>query len=221
MPPPPLLWVSPSQQEQRSLETPKKALESPLPKQVTMVSKEQKETSESPLKDQDMMVSMNQVLTPTMVADKNSEIPLKDAKRSDDQKFKDFVEVKGDACSEVQGHQTLIKSREPTQEVTQKRPGNKSSTDKEVEMSNLRQPQSTVALKQEKETLSPTLSTDSGHLSSTGPQGATSTGPLGAAPKKIVLATLTNQGPLTAQPSAPPPAVVSQQLSQVLQNAVV
>ena len=161
-----------------------------------------------------MMVSMNQVLTPTMLANKNSEIPLKDAKRSDDQKIKDFVEVKGDACTEVQCHQTVIKSREPTLEVTQKTSGNKSSTDKEVEMSNLRQPQSTVALKQEKETLSPTLSTDSG-------QGATSTGPLGAAPKKTVLATLTNQGPLTAQPSAPPPAIVSQQLSQVLQNAVV
>ena len=159
-----------------------------------------------------MMVSMNQVLTPTMVANKNSEIPLK----SDDQKVKDFVEVKGDACSEVQGHQTTIKSREPTQEVRQKTPGNKSSTDEEVEMSYLRQPQSTVALKQEKETLSPTLSTDSGHLSSTGPQGATTTGPLSAAPKKTVLPTLTNQGPLTAQPSAPPPAVVSQQLCQVL-----
>ena len=43
MPPPPLLWVSPTGQEQRSLETAKNALDSPL-------------------KEQNMMVSMNQVL---------------------------------------------------------------------------------------------------------------------------------------------------------------
>ena len=37
-----------------------------------------------------------------------------------------------------------------------------------------------------------------------------------ALPKKIVLPALANLGCFTAQPSAPPPAVVSQQLSQVL-----
>ena len=71
MPPPPLLWVSPTGQEQRSLEPSKKALESPL-------------------KEQDMMVSMNQVLQqPTEVSrvtSGNCETPLEGTKKADNGK---------------------------------------------------------------------------------------------------------------------------------------
>merc|ERR1719234_1511122 len=90
--PPLLLWVSPSDQEQRSLETPKKALESPwrgLGEQVTMVSKEQEKALESPRKQQDMMVSMNQVLSPTMVsmvASEDGRTSLVDVKEAVNQK---------------------------------------------------------------------------------------------------------------------------------------
>ena len=71
MPPPPLLWVSPTGQEQRSLEPSKKALESPL-------------------KEQDKMVSMNQVLQqPTEVSrvtSGNCETPLEGTKKADNGK---------------------------------------------------------------------------------------------------------------------------------------
>ena len=71
MPPPPLLWVSPSGQEQRSLEMGKKALESPM-------------------KEQDMMISMNQVLQqPAEMSRVTNEIPLQcsaleDTKRTEE-----------------------------------------------------------------------------------------------------------------------------------------
>ena len=165
MPPPPLLWVSPTGQEQRSLEPSKKALESPL-------------------KEQDMMVSMNQVLQqPTEVSrvtSGNCETPLEGTKKADNGK----------------------EPQESTQEVKKSKPDNPSV---KVEKSNLDQ---TAALKAEKGVVSPTLSTASGPLSDS---GCTS-----ALPKKTVLPALANLGCFTAQPSAPPPAVVSQQLSQVL-----
>ena len=161
MPPPPLLWVSPTGQEQRSLEPSKKALESPL-------------------KEQDMMVSMNQVLQqPTEVSrvtSGNCETPLEGTKKADNGK----------------------EPQESTQEVKKSKPDNPSV---KVEKSN---PGQTAALKAEKGVVSPTLSTASGPLSDSG------------LPKKTGLPALANLGCFTAQPSAPPPAVVSQQLSQVL-----
>ena len=54
MPPPPLMWMESTGQEQKSLETSHKALESSV-------------------KEQDMMVSMSQVLTPTVLSRAASE----------------------------------------------------------------------------------------------------------------------------------------------------
>ena len=183
MPPPPLLWVSPSGQEQRSLEMGKKALESPM-------------------KEQDMMVSMNQVLRqPTEVNRVTNEIPLQCSAPEDnttrtEKLAQDIVEAKGDGGSKVQG-KTAKRCKEPTQVAM-------ACKQVEVEKSNLRQ---SAALKVEKETESPTLSTDSGPLSDSGQ--------MSVRPKKTVLPALENLAPLTVQPSAPPPAVVSQELSQV------
>merc|ERR1719234_2271725 len=101
VPPPPLLWVSPPEQQQRPLETPKKVLESPVQKQITMASKEQKKASESPSKEQDMMVSMNQVLPPTKVESGNGSSPLMAITKADHQKVQDFVEAKGDGGSKL------------------------------------------------------------------------------------------------------------------------
>ena len=221
MPHPPLLWVSPSQQEQRSLETPKKALESPLPKQVTMVGKEQKkalgsplqeqdsmiEALESPSKEQDMMVSMNQVLPPSMVVSGNSRSPLMDTTQADHPKVQDFVEAKGDVVSQVQC-QTAVSSSQ-TRALKLEKETNPSADSSAT---------SEKTVKLEKEPASPTL--DFGPPSvvpkKTNLPALLGQGPPSAAPKKTNLPALVNQGPLTAQPSAPPPAVVSQQFSQVL-----
>ena len=185
MPPPPLLWVSPSGQEQRSLEMGKKALESPM-------------------KEQDMMVSMNQVLQqPAEVSRVTNEIPLQcsaleDTKRTEEL-AQDIVEAKGDGGSKVQG-KNAKRCKEPAQVAM-------ACKQVEVEKSNLRQ---SAAVKVEKETESPTLSSDSGPLSDG------DSGQMSVRPKKTVLPALENLAPLTVQPSAPPPAVVSQELSQVV-----
>ena len=185
MPPPPLLWVSPSGQEQRSLEMGKKALESPM-------------------KEQDMMVSMNQVLQqPTEVNRVTNEIPLQSSAPEDttrtEKLAQDIVEAKGDGGSKVQG-KTAKRCKEPAQVAM-------ACKQVEVEKSNLRQ---SAAVKVEKETESPTLSSDSGPLSDG------DSGQMRVRPKKTVLPALENLAPLTVQPSAPPPAVVSQELPQVV-----
>ena len=184
MPPPPLLWVSLTGQEQRSVETSKKALESPL-------------------KEKDMMVSINQVLLqPTEVSSVtsgNDETPLVQeyTRKTDNRKeVLDFVEAKGDSDFKVQG-ETVNKCKEPTREVM------KSKLDIcpaiEVKKGN---PGPTAALKDEKGAVAPTPSANSGRKN--------------ALPKKTVLPKLVHTSVLTEQPSAPPPAVVSQELSQVL-----
>ena len=165
MPPPPLMWMLSTGQEQKSLETSHKALESSVQKQ-------------------DMMVSMSQVLTPTVLSRAASEnggtSPIDGTK----------VEQQG---------QAVISSREPNQVMMKNTPSNISCPAKEVKISKLDQPR---ALGPEKESGSPNLSTDEGSPS--------------APPKKTVLPAPTNQGITQQQPSAPPPAVISQQLSQVL-----
>ena len=167
MPPPPLMWMLSTGQEQKSLETSHKALESSV-------------------KEQDMMVSMSQVLTPTVLSRAASE--------NDGTSPIDGTKV------EQQG-QAVISSREPNQVMMKNTPSNISCPAKEVKISKLDQPR---ALGPEKES-GPTLSTDEGSPC--------------APPKKTVLGVLpalTNQGITQQQPSAPPPAVFSQQLSQVL-----
>ena len=158
MPPPPLMWMLSTGQEQKSLGTSHKALEK-----------------------QDMMVSMSQVLTPTVLSRAASgnggTSPIDGTK----------VEQQG---------QAVISSRESNQVVMKNTPSNISCPAKEVKLDQPR------ALGPEKESRSPTLSTDEGSPS--------------APPKKTVLPALTNQGITQQQPSAPPPAVFSQQLSQVL-----
>jgi len=182
VPPPPLLWVSLTGQEQRSVETSKKALESPL-------------------KEKDMMVSINQVLLqPTEVSSVtsgNDETPLVQeyTRKTDNRKeVLDFVEAKGDSDFKVQG-ETVNKCKEPTREVM------KSKLDIcpaiEVKKGN---PGPTAALKDEKGAVAPTPSANSGRKN--------------ALPKKTVLPKLVHTSVLTEQPSAPPPAVVSQELSQ-------
>ena len=182
---------------------------------------------ESPSKEQDMMVSMNQVLPPSMVEIGNSRSPLVDTSNADHSKNQDFVEAKGDVVSQVQG-QTAITSNQTRALKLEKEtflpiPSAESSAT----------PQKTVKL--EKEPLSPTLDfglpsavpkkTILSALENQGPpsavpkttlQALANQGPFSSVPKKTILPALASPGPLTAQPSAPPPAVVSQQLSQVL-----
>ena len=166
MPPPPLMWMLSTGQEQKSLETSHKALVSSV-------------------KEQDMMVSMSQVLTPTVLSRAASE--------NDGTSPIDGTKV------EQQG-QAVISSREPNQVMMKNTPSNISCPAKEVKISKHDQPR---ALGPEKESRSPTLSTSD--------EGSPS-----APPKKTVLPAPTNQGITRQQPSAPPPAVISQQLSQVL-----
>ena len=165
MPPPPLMWMLSTGQEQKSLETSHKALESSV-------------------KEQDMMVSMSQVLTPTVLSRAVSE--------NGGTSSIDGTKV------EQQG-QAVISSRESNQVVMRNAPSNISCPAKEVK------PDQPRALGPKKKSGSPTLSTDEGSPC--------------APPKKTVLGVLpalTNQGITQQQPSAPPPAVISQQLSQVL-----
>ena len=109
MPPPPLLWMSPTRQEQRSLVMSKKALESPL-------------------KEQDLMVSMNQVLPATMVnmvASGNGKVPLRGSQKAD------LQNEDGDSGSKVQSRLPEFR-----QGVTSKRADNASDLTVQVERSN-------------------------------------------------------------------------------------
>ena len=201
MPPPPLLWMSPTRQEQRSLEMPKKALESPL-------------------KEQDLMVSMNQVLPATMVnmaASGNGKVPLRGSQKADLQK-EDLLKGKGDSGSKVQSQLPEFR-----QEVTSKRVDNASDLTVQVERSKCDQRGGPRSPELE------TLSTTSAAPRKTSSPSPAASAPLSAAPKKTSLPTPVSApakktslpapadlGPLTAQPSTPPPAVVSQDLPQVL-----
>ena len=215
MPPPPLLWVAPTStgQDPRSLE---------MLKGMT--------ASESPLKEQDLMVSMNQVLPPTrsgMAASGNGGITLVDIKKANYGK-ESFVKGKGDGGCKVQG-QRPIKSTESNQELMKKTPGNNSCLAVQVEKNNMSPELETSSptcadsgplIAQPKKTVSPTPAV-SGLLSTAPKKTASSTlpnpGPLGISipPKKKTLPIPADFGPLAAQPSAPPQAVVSQDLSQV------
>ena len=135
-----------------------------------------------------MMVSMSQVLTPTVLSRAASE---------------NGGTSPIDGTKVEQQGQAVISSRLPNQVMMKNTPSNISCPAKEVKISKHDQPR---ALGPEKES-GPTLSTDEGSPS--------------APPKKTVLGvlpalTVTNQGITQQQPSAPPPAVFSQQLSQVL-----
>ena len=181
------------------------------------------------------MVSMNQMLPPTMFSMEAGGIPLVDTKKADHHGRENFVKGKGDCGSRVQGHRP-IKSTESNQEVMKKTPGNTTCLAVQVEKSNVGQ---RGALRSpELETSSPTpadSSRRSAQPKKTVFPAPDVTGLLRTAPKKAALSTLPNPGPLpiptppknaalpipadlaplAAQPSAPPPAVVSQDLSQV------
>ena len=198
MPPPPLLWMSPTRQEQRSLEMPKKALESPL-------------------KEQDLMVSMNQVLPATMVnmaASGNGKVPLRGSQKAELQK-EELLKGKGDSGSKVQSQLPEFR-----QEVTSKRVDNASDLTVQVERSKCdqrggpRSPELETLSAAPKKTSSPSPAA-SAPLSAASKKTSFPT-PVPAPAKKTSLPVPADLGPLTAQPSTPPPAVVSQDLPQVL-----
>ena len=196
VPPPPLLWVSPPT-EQRSLEMAKGNM-----------------ALESPLKEQDLMVSMNQVLQPTMIsaaARGDGRVPLVNTKKADHQKG-DFENRKVEV-------QLPIESTKSNQEMKET-PSNTSYPAVQVEMSNLDQrrvlrrpelvtPSDSVPQSAQPNQKAFPAPAASDSLSTASKKTAISNPPKTSLPVPIEL------GPLTAQPSVPSPAVVSQDLPQV------
>ena len=161
------------------------------------------------------MVSMNQVLQPSMIsaaASGDGRVPLVNTKKADHQKG-EFENGKVEV-------QLPIKSTKSNQEEMKETPSNTSCPAVQVEMSNLDQRR--VPRRPELETPSDSVPQSaqpnqkafpapaaSDSLSTASKKTAISNPPKTSLPVPIEL------GPLTAQPSVPSPAVVSQDLPQV------